>query len=95
MSASKWIILLVGVGVALWWFTRDPVEVAYRACLARVSAELDKSLTASSDNAMEKAVSDAAKQMGTAMGNAGCEAMREACKRDVDGVLCKAAMAQF
>ncbi|MCP5476084.1 MAG: hypothetical protein H7A19_14730 [Rhodanobacteraceae bacterium] len=26
---GKWIVVIIAVAVAVWWFTRDPVEVAY------------------------------------------------------------------
>ena len=91
---AKWLLLLIVAGLALWWFTRDPVEVAYQKCLKEVAAGVEKS-TASGSNEFEKAMADAVKSMGKAMGTAGCDAMRAACKDDRDGVLCKAAMAQF
>ncbi len=95
MAALKWIILLAAIAAAIWWFTRDPVEVAYQKCLAKVSAEMDKSVKVDGDNAVEKAMADAVKGMGSAMGGAMCEAMRSACKEDRDGAICKAALAQF
>ena len=95
MSALKWLVLLVAIGVAVWWFTRDPVEVAYQKCLARVSAEMEKSVKADPSNPVEKAMADAVKGMGSAIGNAACEAMRAACKDDRDSAICKAALAQF
>ena len=49
----------------------------------------------SGGNEFEKAMADAVKGMGKAMGTAACDAMRAACKDDRDGALCKAAMAQF
>ena len=91
---AKWLLLLIVAGLALWWFTRDPVEVAYQKCLKEVAAGVEKS-TASGSNEFEKAMADAVKGLGKAMGTAGCDAMRAACKEDRDGALCKAAMAQF
>ncbi|HWS27956.1 MAG TPA: hypothetical protein VN259_15445 [Xanthomonadales bacterium] len=91
---AKWLLLLIVAGLAVWWFTRDPVEVAYQKCLRQVAAGVEKS-TASDSNEFEKAMADAVKGVGKAMGTAGCDAMRAACKDDRDGVLCKAAMAQF
>ncbi len=95
MAALKWIILLAVIGAAIWWFTRDPVEVAYQKCLASVSAEMEKSIKVEDSNAVEKAMADAVKGMGSAVGGAMCEAMRASCKDDRDGALCKAALAQF
>ena len=80
MSALKWIIVIAVIGAAIWWFTRDPVEVAYQKCLAGVSAKMEKSIKVDSSNAVEKAMADAVKGMGSAMGGAVCEAMRGACK---------------
>lgn len=90
---AKWLLLLIIAGLAVWWFTRDPVEVAYQKCLKDVAAGTDQST--SGGNEFEKAMADAVKGVGKAMGTAGCDAMRAACKDDRDGVLCKAAMAQF
>lgn len=91
---AKWLAVLIAIGVAVWWFTRDPVEVAYRKCLDQVAEGMDKSVPGG-DSDVEKAMADAVKGMGKAMGTAACEAMRSACKDDRDGALCKAAMAQF
>ncbi len=91
---GKWIVVIIAVAVAVWWFTRDPVEVAYQKCLRQVSAELETSASGGSSD-LEKAMADAVKGVGKAMGTAGCEAMRAACKDNRDGALCKAAMAQF
>lgn len=90
---AKWLLLLIVAGLAVWWFTRDPVEVAYQKCLKDVAASTEQST--GGGNELEKAMADAVKGVGKAMGTAGCEAMRAACKDDRDGVLCKAAMAQF
>ena len=35
---AKGLLLLIIAGVAVWWFTRDPVEVAYQKCLRQVAA---------------------------------------------------------
>lgn len=91
---AKWLLIFIAAGLAIWWFTRDPVEVAYRKCLDSVAAGMEQSVS-SGGNEVEKAMADAVKGVGKAMGTAGCEAMRAACKEDRDGVLCKAAMAQF
>lgn len=92
---AKWLLLLIVAGVAVWWFTRDPVEVAYQKCLDKVAAEMQTSAPAKDSNAVEKAMADAVVGMGSAMGNAMCEAMRAACKDDRDSAVCKAAIAQF
>jgi hypothetical protein len=91
---GKWLVVVVAVAVAVWWFTRDPVEVAYQKCLKQVSGEMDKSVSSGSSD-IEKAMADAVKGVGKAVGTAGCEAMRSACKDNRDGALCKAALAQF
>jgi hypothetical protein len=91
---AKWIVIVVAVAVAVWWFTRDPVEVAYQKCLRQVSSDMDKSVS-SGGNDVEKAMADAVKGLGKAMGTAACEAMRATCKDNRDGAMCKAAMAQF
>jgi hypothetical protein len=91
---GKLLVFLIAVGVAVWWFTRDPVEVAYQKCLDQVADSMDKSVAGGGSD-VEKAMADAVKGMGKAMGTAACEAMRAACKDDRDGALCKAAMAQF
>jgi len=91
---AKWIALLIAAGVAVWWFTRDPVEVAYQNCLKKVAAGVAQSSSGSS-NEFEKAMADAVKGVSSAMGNAACEAMRSSCKDNRDGALCKAAIAQF
>lgn len=92
---AKWLLLLIVAGVAVWWFTRDPVEVAYQKCLDKVAAEMQTAAPAKDSNAVEKAMADAVVGMGSAMGNAACEAMRSACKDDRDSAVCKAALAQF
>ena len=91
---AKLLVFLIAAGLAIWWFTRDPVEVAYQKCLDQMSASMDKSVQGG-DSDVEKAMADAVKGMGKAMGTAVCDAMRAACKEDRDGALCKAAMAQF
>lgn len=91
---AKWLLVFILAGLAAWWFTRDPVEVAYQKCLDQVAEGMDKSVS-SGGNEFEKAMADAVKGMGKAMGTAACDAMRAACKDDRDGALCKAAMAQF
>lgn len=91
---GKWIAVVVAVVVAVWWFTRDPVEVAYQKCLKQVNSEMDKSVSRGG-NDVEKAVADAVKGVRKAVGTAACDAMRAACKSNRDGAVCKAAMAQF
>lgn len=91
---AKLLVFLIAAALAIWWFTRDPVEVAYQKCLDQMSASMDKSVQGG-DSDVEKAMADAVKGMGKAMGTAVCDAMRAACKEDRDGALCKAAMAQF
>jgi hypothetical protein len=95
MKAGGWVVVIAIIGVAIWWFTRDPVEVAYQKCLAAVELKMDREMRSDSDNAAERAMADAVKGMGKAMGAAMCEAMKETCTKDRDGPLCKAALAQF
>ena len=40
---DEWLLLLIIAGVAVWWFTRDPVEVAYQKCLKDVATGVEKS----------------------------------------------------
>ncbi len=91
----KWVLILVVVGVAIWWFQRDPVEVAYEKCLARVSEEMTPATPNANAGAAEKAMADAVKSMGAAMGSTVCDAIRTACRSDRDSAICKAALAQF
>jgi hypothetical protein len=93
MSGLKWLLVLAAVAAAVWWFTRDPVEVAYQKCLAQVEEQMTGGAPAG--NAAEQALSDAMKGMGSALGNAVCDSMRAACKEDRDSAICKAALAQF
>lgn len=93
MSKLPWFILIAVAVAAAWWFTRDPVEVAYQKCMKEVEASMAGSQ--SSGNELEKAMADAVKGMGTAMGQAACDAMRSACKENRDSAVCKAAIAQF
>jgi hypothetical protein len=95
MKAGGWVVVIAIIGVAVWWFTRDPVEVAYQKCLAAVELKMEQEVQSDSGNAAERAMADAVKGMGKAMGAAMCEAMKEACTKDRDGPLCKAALAQF
>ena len=95
MKAGAWVVLMAAVGVAIWWFTRDPVEVAYQKCLAAVEAKMEQEVDSASGNAAERAMAAAVMGMGKAMGAAMCEAMKETCSKDRDNPLCKAAMAQF
>jgi len=91
----KWLLLLAAVAAAVWWFfLRDPVEVAYRKCLAQVEAGAQIKVDAGASE-LEKSLADAMQGMGQAAGKAGCEAMREACRENRDGAICKAVMAQF
>jgi hypothetical protein len=95
MKAGGWVVVIAIIGVAVWWFTRDPVEVAYQKCLAAVERKMDREVRADADNAAERAIADAVKGMGKAVGAAICEAMKDTCTKDRDGPLCKAALAQF
>ena len=56
---AKWLLLLIVAGLAVWWFTRDPVEVAYQNCLDKVAAEMQTAAPAKDSNAVEKAMADA------------------------------------
>lgn len=91
---AKWLLVLIVIAAAVWWFTRDPVEVAYQKCLSQVADSMKDAVPAG-DSDLEKAMADMVKGMGAAAGNAGCEALRAACKENRDGALCKAALAQF
>lgn len=91
----KWFLLLAAVAAAIWWFfLRDPVEVAYQKCLDKVAAGAEVKVDADASE-IEKSLAGAVQGMGQAAGKAGCEAMREACRENRDGALCKAVMAQF
>ncbi|GMU43293.1 MAG: hypothetical protein IT479_11195 [Xanthomonadales bacterium] len=92
---GKWVLVLAVVAVAVWWFfLRDPVEVAYGKCLARVEAgaQVDSNADASE---IEKSLASAMQGMGQAVGKAGCDAMREVCRENREGAICKAVLAQF
>lgn len=93
---GKVIVAVIVIGLAAWWWLgRDPVEVAYQKCLKRVESEMSKATATDTRSPTEKAMADAVKGFGSALGNAGCEAMRSACKENREGAVCKAAMAQF
>jgi hypothetical protein len=89
------LLMLAGLGAAAWWFTRDPVEVAYAKCVAAVEHKMESSIEKKGDSPLEAAMADTLKGLGSTMGIAVCEAMRESCRDDRDGPLCKAALAQF
>lgn len=93
MLKLPWFILIVAAVAAAWWFTRDPVEVAYQKCMKQVENSLADNQSSGSD--AEKAIADAVKGMGKAMGQAACDAMRSACAENRDSAVCKAAIAQF
>lgn len=93
MSKLPWFILLAVAVAAAWWYTRDPVEVAYQKCMKQVEASMAGSQSTGSE--AEKAIADAMKGMGQAMGQAACDAMRSACQDNRDSAVCKAAIAQF
>lgn len=93
MSKLPWFILIAAAVAAAWWFTRDPVEVAYQKCMKQVESSVAESQSGGSD--AEKAIADAVKGMGKAMGQAACDAMRTACADNRDSAVCKAAIAQF
>lgn len=88
------LLLLGALGVGVWWMTRDPVQVAYDKCVRAVNHKMEQSVSGG-DNALEQAMADAVKGIGSTMGIAVCEAMRESCEADRDGPVCKAALAQF
>lgn len=65
---------------------------AYRACTAQVEeglAEMQRESGAA--GAIAKPMLD----MARAAGNAGCEAIRDACKREPDGIVCRSAMEEL
>ncbi len=87
-------MLLLAAGIA-WWLMRDPVEVAYGKCVNAVERKVDESIEPNRESALENAMADAVKGIGSTLGIAACEAMRDTCRSDRDGALCKAALAQF
>lgn len=68
----------------------DPVERAYQDCLERIEEGLAKAQAEAEGPGadMAKAMADMARSAGAAT----CGAMREACRVDQNGPLCKAAM---
>jgi hypothetical protein len=92
---GKWVFLLALAAAAVWWFfLRDPVEVAYQKCLDKVAAGAEVKVDSGASE-LEKSLAGAVQGMGEAAGKAGCEAMRDACRENRDGAICKAVMAQF
>lgn len=75
----------------------DPVEHAYKNCMAKVDDALatsEKNDAAKTD-AMSQAIAPAMRDMATKMGHAACEAMKDMCKQDPKGQSCQAAIAEF
>ena len=75
----------------------DPVEHAYKTCVAKVDDALAASEKddASQKDAASQAMAPAMREMAKQMGHAACDAMKEMCKQDPNGASCKSAIAEF
>jgi len=90
---------------ALAWqhyHSRDAqIERAYEACMARFGASksapaaVDPGTTPSAADALGQAMQDLVRGVTSGMSGAVCGAVRDACRADFDGVVCRNAIAGF
>jgi hypothetical protein len=92
MKFRYWLFALTLIGLC---GCKSRVERAYDACVAKMKAESEKMIQTQPNGEAEKALSDAAVALSAGLGIAVCDAMKEACKADPEGAMCKASIAQF
>ena len=75
----------------------DPVEQAYKSCMAKVKADSEQAdkKTSDSKDPIGQAMAPAMNEMATKMGQLGCDSMRAVCKQDPKGQDCQNAIAAF
>ncbi len=77
--------------VALLTACGGPGDRAYKACMAKVEEGLKEAGTDMAEAEIGKDFLDAMR----AAAGASCEAIREACNREPDGIVCKSAQAEL
>lgn len=95
MNSTRWwgmlpLLLLTACG-------GDPIERAYDNCVARLEAQLAdaEKEAAAQDNKPAQMVVQTAVEAGRKMGMAACEGMRDSCREDPEGAICKAAIKTY
>lgn len=75
----------------------DPAERVYANCVARLEAQLvdAEKAAAAQDNAPAQMIAQTAVESARKIGVAACEGMRDSCKADPEGSICKAAMKTY
>ncbi len=95
---------LAVVGVLAWrhYHSRDAqIERAYAACMARFAGAKAAPPAATSGaapsaaDALGEAMTDLVRGVTSGMSGAVCGALRDACRADFDGVVCRNAIAGF
>lgn len=99
------IVAGIAIVAALAWqhyHSRDAqIERAYEACMTRFGASksapatADPRATQSAADALEQAMRDLVRGVTSGMSGAVCGALRDACRADFDGVVCRNAIAGF
>jgi hypothetical protein len=87
-------ITLVTVSIALAGCS-SPAERAYKGCKAQFDAAAEKARANPPGDPTAKAMADAMLTMNSQLGEATCGAIRDNCKADPNGALCRAAVAEF
>lgn len=75
----------------------DPAERVYANCVSRLEAQLAEAETAASaqDNAPAQMIAQTAVESARKIGVAACEGMRDACRENPEGSVCKAAVKTY
>lgn len=102
------VVVAVAIVAAIAWqrvYSRDAqIERAYEACMAqfggsatppKASAAAPANEPATTADAIGKAMQDLARGVTAGMSGAVCGAVRDACRADFDGVVCRNAVAGF
>ena len=75
----------------------DPIERAYDHCVDRLEVQLAEAEKEADrqDNKPAQMIAQTAVEAGRKIGMAACEGMREQCRADPDGAICKAAIKTY
>lgn len=110
MNGRILVAIVVGVAIvaAIAWqrlYSQEArIERAYHACMARFGANRDVAGGAGSSaaasqapdvNGLDKAMQDLVHGVTAGMSKAVCGAVRDACRADFDGIVCRNAIAGF
>ncbi len=90
------LICLIALGL-LAGCSSDPADRVYANCVSRLEAQLAEaeSAAASQDNAAAQMIAQTAVESARKIGVAACEGMRDSCRENPEGSICKAAIKTY